>query len=171
MLRAQCEEVHSREMFQLDQPSENRCAASDASRSGASEWRTTQSIKLDLFSAASVAIDGSKFKAVDARDKNFTEARMKRRLSGSMRASPRYLSQLETADRHGDAEVKGGRLKGKIEKLKEDIDRLNAINAEMMKSEDKRISLSEQVARIPASLATTCRLQLIRSVILSWLTT
>ena len=37
MLRAQCEEVHSSEMFQLDQPSGNRCAASDASRSGASE--------------------------------------------------------------------------------------------------------------------------------------
>jgi hypothetical protein len=36
--------------------------------------------KLDLFSATSVAIDGSKFKAVNARDKNFTEAKMKRRL-------------------------------------------------------------------------------------------
>src|SRR6516162_1960392 len=36
--------------------------------------------KLDLFSAASAAIDGSKFKAVNARDKNFTEAKMKRRL-------------------------------------------------------------------------------------------
>jgi len=44
--------------------------------------------KLDLFSEASVAIDGSKFKAVNARDKNFTEAKMKRRLSGSMRVSP-----------------------------------------------------------------------------------
>ena len=36
--------------------------------------------KLDLLSMASVAIDGSKFKAVNARDKNFTEAKMKRRL-------------------------------------------------------------------------------------------
>src|SRR5215831_1131226 len=36
--------------------------------------------KLDLLAAASVAIDGSKFKAVNARDKNFTEAKMKRRL-------------------------------------------------------------------------------------------
>src|SRR6185312_3288193 len=111
----QCEEVHSREMFQLDLPSENRCAASDASRSGASEWRTTQSIKLDLFSAASVAIDGSKFKAVDARDKNFTEARMKRRFERVDESNARYLSQLETADRHGDAvpEAKVERLKDK----------------------------------------------------------
>ena len=80
--------------------------------------------KLDLFSAASVAIDGSKFKAVNARDKNFTEAKMKRRLERIDESIARYLSQLETADRHGDAvpEAKGERLKGKIE-----------INAEIMK--------------------------------------
>jgi transposase len=101
--------------------------------------------KLDLFSAASVAIDGSKFKAVNARDKNFTEAKMKRRLERIDESIARYLSQLETADRHGDAvpEAKVERLKGKIEKLKEEIVRLNEINAEMMKSEDKQISLSE----------------------------
>ena len=53
--------------------------------------------------------------------------------------------QLETADRHGDAvpEAKVERLKGKIEELKEEIVRLNAINAEMRKSEDKQISLSD----------------------------
>ena len=109
--------------------------------------------KLDLFSAASVAIDGSKFKAVNARDKNFTEAKMKRRLERIDESIARYLSQLETADRHGDAvpEAKVERLKGKIEKLKEEIVRLNEINAEMMKSEDKQISLSDPDARSMAT--------------------
>lgn len=59
--------------------------------------------KLDLLAAASVAIDGSKFKAVNARDKNFTEAKMKRRLERIDEGIARYLSQLETADWHGDA--------------------------------------------------------------------
>ncbi|MGY3618120.1 transposase [Bradyrhizobium sp. USDA 10063] len=59
--------------------------------------------KLDLLVAASVAIDGSQFKAVNARDKNFTEAKMKRRLERIDESIARYLSQLETADRHGDA--------------------------------------------------------------------
>ena len=79
--------------------------------------------KLDLFSEASVAIDGSKFKAVNARDKNFTEAKMKRRFERIDESIARYLSQLETADRHGDAvpEAKVERLKGKIERLKEEI--------------------------------------------------
>lgn len=109
--------------------------------------------KLDLLVAASVAIDGSKFKAVNARDKNFTEAKMKRRLERIDESIARYLSQLETADRHGDAvpEAKVARLKGKIEKLKEEIVRLNAINAEMMKSEDKQISLTDPDARSMAT--------------------
>src|SRR5215475_13803251 len=109
--------------------------------------------RLDLLSEASVAIDGSKFKAVNARDKNFTEAKMKRRLERIEESIARYLSQLETADRHGDAvpEAKVERLKGKIEKLKEEILRLNAINAEMMKSEDKQISLSDPDARSMAT--------------------
>ncbi len=36
--------------------------------------------QLELFAEASVAIDGSKFKAVNTRDKNFTRAKMKRRM-------------------------------------------------------------------------------------------
>ncbi|MCW2017877.1 UNVERIFIED_ORG: hypothetical protein M2230_008341 [Bradyrhizobium japonicum] len=102
---------------------------------------------------ARIAIDGSKFKAVNARDKNFTEAKMKRRFERIDESIARYLSQLETADRHGDAvpEAKVERLKGKIEKLKEEIVRLNAINAEMMKSEDKQISLSDPDARSMAT--------------------
>src|ERR1700745_2515686 len=109
--------------------------------------------KVGLLSAASVSIDGSKFKAVNARDKNFTEAKMKRRLERIDESIARYLSQLETADRHGDAvpEAKGERLKDKIEKLKEEIVRLNAINAEMMKSEDKQISLTDPDARSMAT--------------------
>src|SRR6266487_1758096 len=109
--------------------------------------------ELDLLSEASVAIDGSKFKAVNARDKNFTEAKMKRRLERIDESIARYLSQLETADRHGDAvpEAKTTRLQSKIEKLKEEIVRLNAINAEMIKSEDKQVSLTDPDARSMAT--------------------
>jgi len=69
--------------------------------------------KLGLLTKASVAIDGSKFKAVNARDKNFTEAKMRRRLERLDESIARYLSQLETADRQGEAvpEAKVARLK------------------------------------------------------------
>src|SRR6266480_1448388 len=109
--------------------------------------------ELDLLSEASVAIDGSKFKAVNARDKNFTEAKMKRRLERIEESIARYIAQLETADRRGDAvpEAKVARFKDKIVKLNEEIARLSAINVEMMKSKDKQISLTDPDARSMAT--------------------
>src|ERR1700719_3481482 len=107
--------------------------------------------ELDLLSVASVAIDGSKFKAVNARDKNFTKAKMKRRLERIEESIERYMAQLETADRDAVPEAKVVRLKDKIVKLKEEVARLSTINAEMMKSEDKQISLTDQDARSMAT--------------------
>jgi transposase len=109
--------------------------------------------KLDLLSVPSVAIDGSKFKAINARDKNFTEAKMKRRLERIDESIARYMAQLDTADRRGDAvpEARVVRLKDKIVKLREEIARLDAINAELMKSEDKQISLTDPDARSMAT--------------------
>ena len=54
---------------------------------------------IGLLTTASVAIDGSKFKAVNNRDKNFTRAKMERRLAQIEESVARYLSQLDTADR------------------------------------------------------------------------
>jgi transposase len=112
--------------------------------------------RLDLLGDASVAIDGSKFKAVNARDRNFTEGKMKRRLEQIDESIARYLSQLDTADRQGPTvpEAKTTRLKEKIATLREEIERLNALNALMMASEDKQISLTDPDAR---SMATSGR--------------
>ncbi len=94
--------------------------------------------RLELLGDASVAIDGSKFKAVNNRDKNFTEAKLKRRLEQFDESIARYLSQLDTADRQGPTvpEAKTTRLKEKIVTLRQEIERLNALNAQMMASED-----------------------------------
>ena len=109
--------------------------------------------KLELLSDACVAIDGSKFKAVNARDKNFTEAKMRRRLERVDESIARYLAQLETADRHGDAvpAAKIARLKDKVVKLKEEVTRLNAINAQMASSKDNQVSLTDPDARSMAT--------------------
>ena len=55
--------------------------------------------RLNLFAHAVAAIDGSKFKAVNARDKNFTRAKLKKRIDQVAASIERYLSALETADR------------------------------------------------------------------------
>jgi transposase len=77
--------------------------------------------RLELFSEASVAIDGSKFKAVNTRDRNFTQAKMQRRLAQIDESIARYLSQLDSADRQGEAvpEAKITRLNEKIATLRD----------------------------------------------------
>src|SRR5215467_9287319 len=56
--------------------------------------------EIGLLATASVAIDGSKFKAVNNRDRNFTRAKVERRRAQLEQSVARYLSQLDTADRH-----------------------------------------------------------------------
>ena len=85
---------------------------------------------IGLLTQPSVAIDGSKFKAVHNRDKNFTRAKMERRMAQIEESVARYLEQLDTADRQERSEAlttKTNRLKEKIETLKEQIRRLELL--------------------------------------------
>jgi len=79
-----------------------------------------------LLTQASVAIDGSKFKAVNNRDKNFTRAKMERRLAQIDESVARYLDQLDTADLQEPSEalaVKTAHLKDKLAKLASEVER------------------------------------------------
>jgi transposase len=110
-----------------------------------------------LLAEASVVIDGSKFKAVNNRDRNFTRAKMERRMAQIEESVARYLQQLDTADRQEPSEVlkaKTSRLKEKIEKLKEEMHRLEVLNAQMLATSDQQISLTDPDAR---SMATSGR--------------
>ena len=105
--------------------------------------------KLDLFSDAFVAIDGSKFKAVNNRDRNFTRAKLKRRLEQIDESIDRYLAQIKSVDRQEShvAKDKTERLESKIVKLKKEIQRLNEIEVKLLASPDKQISLTDPDAR------------------------
>jgi hypothetical protein len=80
---------------------------------------------LGLLSKASVAVDGSRFKAVNNRDKNFTQAKVEKRRTLLEESVARYLAQLDTADRQEPSEaieLKKAHLKEKLEKLKSEMD-------------------------------------------------
>src|SRR3954470_21834253 len=112
---------------------------------------------MGLLTQASVAIDGSKFKAVNNRDKNFTRAKMERRMAQIEESVARYLQQLDTADRQEPSEAlktKTVRLKEKIEKLKEQMQRLEKLRVQMLAAPDQQISLTDPDAR---SMATSGR--------------
>lgn len=105
--------------------------------------------KLNLFTDAFVAIDGSKFKAVNNRDRNYTQAKLKRRLEDIDKSINRYLEQIASADRQDDlvAKDKTERLETKIAKLKKEIERLNDIEVQLLATPDKQISLTDPDAR------------------------
>src|ERR1700728_61505 len=112
---------------------------------------------IGLLTQASVAIGGSKFKAVNNRDRNFARAKMERRMAQIEESVARYLQQLDTADRQEPSEAlkaKTSRLKEKIEKLKEQMQRLERLKVEMLASPDQQISLTDPDAR---SMATSGR--------------
>jgi transposase len=113
--------------------------------------------EMGLFTEASVAIDGSKFKAVNNRDRNFTRAKMARRRARIEASVARYLQQLDTADRQEPSEAlatKTTGLKEKIAKLGEEMQRLQALEARMLATADQQISLTDPDAR---SMATSGR--------------
>jgi transposase len=110
-----------------------------------------------LFAEASVAIDGSKFKAVNNRDRNFTRAKMQRRMAQIEESVARYLHQMDSADRQEPSpaiERKVARLTEKIAKLKHEMQRLEVVNAEMLDKPDRQVSLTDPDAR---SMATSGR--------------
>ena len=113
--------------------------------------------QLDLLAEASVAVDGSKFKAVNARDRNFTAAKMARRLAQIEESVERYLHQLDSADRQEPSlarTTKTQRLQDKIAKLREEMERLGKLEVVRLATPDQQISLTDPDAR---SMATSGR--------------
>ena len=112
---------------------------------------------MGLLTEASVAIDGSKFKAVNNRDKNFTRAKMDRRMAQIEESVARYLQQLDTADRQEPSEAlqtKTSGLKDKIAKLKQQMQHLKELRVQMLAAPDQQISLTDPDSR---SMATSGR--------------
>ncbi len=109
---------------------------------------------MGLLATASIAIDGSKFKALNNRDRNFTRAKMARRRAQIEASVARYLQQLDTADRQEPSDAlatKTTRLREKIAKLGDEMRRLAAIEARMLESPDQQVSLTDPDARSMAT--------------------
>lgn len=112
--------------------------------------------RMKLFTDGIVAIDGSKFKAVNNRDKNFTDRKLQARIEQLEDSIKRYLAELDRADRDAAAVLPGrvAHLKEKIAKVKQQMQELEAIGKQMLASEDGQISLTDPDAR---SMATSGR--------------
>src|SRR5713101_3540964 len=113
--------------------------------------------QMGLLATASIAIDGSKFKAVNTRDKNFTRGKVERRRAQLEKSVARYLAQLDTADLQEPSEelaAKTAHLKEKLVKLESEMQRLAAMEKLMLASPDQQVSLTDPDSR---SMATSGR--------------
>ena len=105
--------------------------------------------QLDLFSDAVVAIDGSKFKAVNSSDRNFTQAKLKRRMEEIESNISRYMSELDTADRQEPAtkQARSARLNDKIAAMKSQMAVLKEIETRLEATGETQVSLTDPDAR------------------------
>jgi transposase len=110
---------------------------------------------LKLFTQAVVAIDSSKFKAVNSRDQNFTPNKIERRQEQIEQSIQRYLDALETADRTQPPEVeaKTDRLREKIETLREQMRDLDRAATLLNNLPEKQVSLTDPDSRSMISQA------------------
>ena len=109
--------------------------------------------ELGLFSNAIVALDGSKFKAVNSRDNNFTMNKVEKRIEQAEIHIARYLTALERADRQGGevAEAKTPLLKEKIERLRRRIENLKATGRQLEAAPGTQVSLTDPDSRAMAT--------------------
>ena len=112
--------------------------------------------KMKVFSHAIVAIDGSKLKAVNSRDRNFTAGKVKARRKQLDESVARYLAELDRADRDPTLLPEGRvpHLKDKLAKLRTQMERLDTIEKQLESAPDHQISLTDPDAR---SMATSGR--------------
>jgi transposase len=112
---------------------------------------------LHLLDVASVAIDGSKFKAVNHREKNFTQDRLTRRMAAIEGTIDRYLAELDRTDRQHEITGVAGpaarveRLKRGIATLKQKLKGLGTLDEQMRVSGEQQISLTDPDARAMTS--------------------
>jgi transposase len=112
--------------------------------------------ELKLLTVAAVAIDGSKFKAVNSRDRNFTPSKVEKRQEQIAQSIDRYLAALDTADRTlplMEFAPRYAQLQTKIETLREQMRRMDEMKERLKTEPDEQLSLTDPDARSMMSQA------------------
>ena len=103
---------------------------------------------LDLFGTELIAVDGTRLKAVNSGQRNFTKAKLAKAMAESDERLARYLKQLDDADKDDTTPpARVDNLEEKISAIKERRARLEAHRAELQASGEDQISRTDPDAR------------------------
>jgi transposase len=108
---------------------------------------------MGMFTESVIAVDGSKFKAVNSRDNNYTERKLKARILQTEKRVARYLEELDKADQQGDSvpEARVDHLKTRLKEAKALLNRLDTLDTQLKESPDSQISMTDPDARSMAT--------------------
>ena len=112
--------------------------------------------RIGVLKGAVVAVDGSKFKAVNNRDRNFTKGKIVSRLAHLEAEVGRYIEEADRIDRQepGAARVeRSAHLTSRYHRIRQEIERLMAMDAALVDAPDRRISVTDPDARAMATRA------------------
>jgi transposase len=106
--------------------------------------------KLDLFAKSIIAIDGSKFKAVNTKQKNDTQGSLKRSIKRTEQHIARYLAALDDKDDDdpGGSDQREPELKDKLAALNEHLDELKEREKLVKAHPDKQLSETDPDSRL-----------------------
>jgi transposase len=110
--------------------------------------------RIGVLGGGCVAIDGSKFKAVNNRDRNFTSGKIALRISHLEESANRYLDEMARIDRQEARETRNDKvthLRAKLDRVREEVDRLSGIAQQLKDTPDGQISLTDPDARSMAT--------------------
>jgi transposase len=109
--------------------------------------------EIGLIAGGTVAVDGSRFKAVNTRDKNYTPGAIRRRMEQVDASIARYLGMLDTADRQEDqvAEMRVSRLRDRLEALRRQMRELQVMERAVADAPEHQVSLTDPDARAMAT--------------------
>jgi BMFP domain-containing protein YqiC len=108
---------------------------------------------LGLLAGGVVALDGSRFKASNTRDRNFTPGAIRRRIEQVEAGIARYLAALDTADRQEDevAQIRTTRIAERLDALRARMRELQAMEKAVEAAPDRQVSLTDPDARAMAT--------------------
>lgn len=110
--------------------------------------------QIGVLAAGTVAIDGSKFKAVNHRDRNFTSGKVRLRIAHLEKSVARYLEEMTRTDRQEQTEAtlrKVDRLQEKLARVRQEVQRLEGIEKQLKDTPDGQLSLTDPDARSMAT--------------------
>ena len=104
--------------------------------------------QMKLFTDAVVAIDGSKFKAVNSKENNYTPKKLKFHIVRVEKHIDEYLKQLEDADREDEKVIDETPIKDKIAWLQKRHSELKVLEEEVNNHPDKQLSTTDPDSRL-----------------------